>query len=142
LIVSESVNVFRAGPWAELHQHCFEAPNRKVAGKLFLGRKLDLHGAEVSMNKVPPGGSLPFFHSHMQNEELFVFTGGTGEMLVDDERFAVEEGTTVRVSPSGVRIIRNNSASDLFYLCIQYRQSAEQVSETSDGVRSDKPLPW
>src|SRR5438128_9201935 len=111
--MSKGFDVFQAGGWSELGQHCFQPkPEMKVDGKLFLGSQLGLNGAEVSLNRMPAGVSMPFFHRHKRNEELYIFVGGTGEMQIDEERFPVKEGTVVRASPGAARIWRNNSAND------------------------------
>ena len=141
--MSDSFRVFHAGTWADLGRHGFRAgPGLEIAGKLFLGGKLDLDGAEVSLNRMPAGAAMPFFHRHKENEELYVFVGGSGEMQVDDERFAVTEGTVVRVAPRGERIWRNNSASDLYFICVQYKAGAAVAREVADGEVVPRPLPW
>ena len=33
--------------------------------------KLSLTGAEVSINSLPAGASVPFIHSHKNNEEIY-----------------------------------------------------------------------
>lgn len=135
-------DVFEAGAWADLAQHTYRLnADFQVPGKLFLCPKLSLNGAEVSLNRVPAGKGIPFFHKHKKNEELYIFVGGRGEMQIDDERFPVKEGTVVRVSPSAARVWRNNSDADLYYLCIQYPEGAT-VSETADGELVQRPLPW
>ena len=32
--------------------------------------KLSLTGAEISINDLPAGGSVPFVHAHKQNQEI------------------------------------------------------------------------
>ena len=85
---------------------------------------------------------MPFFHRHKHNEELYIFVGGSGEMQIDDERFSVGEGTVVRVTSSADRIWRNTSTSDLYFLCVQYREGVATDREGSDGEVVNRPLPW
>ena len=61
-----------------------------------------------------------FIHSHKTHEELYVIISGKGEYEVDGEKTAVSEGTIIRVSPAGVRALRNTSDKDMVMMCIQY----------------------
>ena len=141
--MSKPFDVFQAGAWGDLGQYSFQPnPELKVNGKLFLGPKVGLHGAEVSMNRFPAGAAMPFFHKHKKNEELYIFVGGTGEMVIDDERIPVREGTVVRVSRPSARAWRNTSDQDLYFICVQYRESGEEVREIGDGEVVPRPLPW
>lgn len=141
--MSKPFDVFQAGAWADLGQHVFQpGPDRKINGKLFLCQKVGLHGAEVSLNRFPAGAAMPFFHRHKRNEELYIFVGGSGEMVIDDERVPVREGTVVRVSRPAARIWRNTSDQDLYFICVQYPESAEPVQEIGDGEIVNRPLPW
>ena len=40
--------------------------------------KLSLTGAEVSINSLPAGASVPFIHSHKNNEEIYISPGPCG----------------------------------------------------------------
>ena len=85
---------------------------------------------------------MPFFHKHKKNEELYIFVGGTGEMVIDDERIPVREGTVVRVSRPAARIWRNTSDQDLYFIIVQYRQSDDAVTDIADGEIVPRPMPW
>ncbi len=136
-------NVFHAGKWSDLSRYEYAPrPGVKIEGKLFVGRELGLNGAEVSLNRMPAGAAMPFYHHHRRNEELYIFVGGAGEVWVGDERVEVREGTVLRVSPAADRTWRNASDEDLYFLCVQYPTSAEEVRETTDGELSPRPLPW
>ena len=41
------------------------------ASRTELHDKLGLTGAEVSINTIPAGGSVPFVHWHKKNEEIY-----------------------------------------------------------------------
>ncbi len=141
--MSATFSVFQAGKWADLGEYGFSPhPGKRIEGKLFVGRELGLNGAEVSLNRMPAGVGMPFFHRHRRNEELYVFVGGAGEFWIDDERVEVREGTVVRVSPAADRVWRAAGGEDLYFLCIQYPATAEEVRETADGELSRRPLPW
>ncbi|HEV3162455.1 MAG TPA: cupin domain-containing protein [Isosphaeraceae bacterium] len=123
------------GTLAGLSRFSFQHPAlaRPVQGKLFLKAPLGLTGAEVSLNVMPPGRAIPFLHKHKQNEELYIFIKGRGQVQVDGEVIDVAEGTVIRMSPTAVRSWRNHSDQDLIYIVVQYRADSHVGSTTSDG---------
>ena len=117
------------GPWAG------------IEGKLFLGEELQMTGAQVSVQKLKAGEDAPFLHSHKTHEEAYVILSGQGEYQVDGEVFPVEEGSVVRVSPAGVRALRNSGDSDMVMMCIQYEQ--HPISSFMDDANIlDAPVRW
>lgn len=132
------------GKFADLHQYLIEHPrlNRKAPGKLFLKDHLNLTSMQVSLNKLPAGVEVPFYHAHKNNEELYIFTGGKGQMQIDGEIVDVEEGTAIRVAPNGLRTWRNNSNQDLYYIVIQAKDRSLDGDTFDDGLPSDKPVSW
>lgn len=109
------------GKLGDLDQHTFAPEGFPVSfvGKLFLKGLLDLTSMEVSLNKDAPNTGVSFFHAHKNNEELYIFLGGTGEMMIDGDRFPIEEGTVVRVAPEAKRAWWNTGTDDLYYVVIQ-----------------------
>ncbi len=108
---------------------------KPIRGKVFLKALLGLTGMEVSVTKLPArpaGAAIPFLHRHRAHEELYVFTGGRGQMLVDGSVIDVEEGSVVRVAPGGARTIRALPGEELEYLCIQARQDSMPDAEAAD----------
>ncbi len=93
---------------------------QNVEGKIFLGKELGMTGAEASLQRITAGEDAPFLHSHKTHEELYVIISGKGEYEVDGEKTAVNEGSIIRVSPAGVRALRNTSDKDMVMMCIQY----------------------
>lgn len=91
-----------------------------VTGKMFLGEELGLTGAEASLQRLAAGEGAPFLHSHKNHEELYVILSGNGEYEVDGEKMKVSEGSIIRVSPAGVRALRNTGNEDMVMMCIQY----------------------
>ncbi len=93
------------GLFSQLDQFTFEALGNpvKLEGKVFLKQILNLTSAEISLNHLPPGKSVPFSHKHRLNEEIYIFVRGQGEFQVDDCVFPLSEGTVVRVAPEGER---------------------------------------
>lgn len=46
---------------------------------------LNLSGCELSINELPANASVPFVHSHKQNEELYLVLKGGGALFVGGE---------------------------------------------------------
>jgi mannose-6-phosphate isomerase-like protein (cupin superfamily) len=133
------------GAFSELNQFKFEIPSipLKLEGKVFLKQLLNLTSAEISISQLPPGQSIPFYHKHQLNEEIYLFIRGTGEFQVDDRIFPAQEGTAVRVDCEGDRCIRNTSPTEaLVYVVIQARTGSSTDHTIQDGVRVQKPVSW
>lgn len=112
---------------------------QNVEGKIFLGKELRMTGAEASLQRIAAGEDAPFFHSHKTHEELYVIISGKGEYEVDGEKIAVSEGTIIRVSPAGVRALRNTSDKDMVMMCIQYESKPiTDFMEDANIIPSDK----
>jgi mannose-6-phosphate isomerase-like protein (cupin superfamily) len=132
------------GSFSGLDRFTIELPNakREVVGKLFLKQLLNLTSAEISFNKLAPRQSIPFYHKHHLNEEIYIFIKGNGEFQVDDTVFPVSEGTVVRVDWNGERCWRNNSNEDLYYIVIQARSGSYEGGTSEDGIGVEKRVSW
>jgi len=133
------------GRFSQLHQFTFEALGNpiKLEGKVFLKQILNLTSAEISLNNLPPGKSVPFYHKHRLNEEIYIFVRGQGEFQVDDCVFPVSEGTVVRVAPQGERCMRNISdVEELCFIVIQSRTGSYTDHTIQDGFGVQKPVSW
>ncbi|MDO4497473.1 MAG: cupin domain-containing protein [Bacteroidales bacterium] len=97
---------------------------KNVEGKMFLGEELGLTGAEVSLQRLAAGEDAPFLHSHKTHEETYVILSGNGEFEVDGEKIQVGEGSIVRISPAGVRALRNTGKEEMVMMCLQYEAKA------------------
>jgi mannose-6-phosphate isomerase-like protein (cupin superfamily) len=97
---------------------------------------------EISFGVLPAHSSIPFHHKHQQNEEVYLFLQGKGQMRIDDEIFDVEEGSAVRIAPQGSRSYRNTSTEDLFYVVIQAKEGSLSAWTMSDGVRVPGAVQW
>jgi mannose-6-phosphate isomerase-like protein (cupin superfamily) len=125
------------GRLAQVDRYTLTIPQspKPIRGKVFLKPVLGLTGMEASVTKLPAlptGAAIPFLHRHRAHEELYVFTGGRGQMLVDGDVIDVEEGSVVRVAPGGARTIRAAPGQELVYLCIQARQGSVPDAEAAD----------
>lgn len=127
---------FEAGPMAEWYErHVEQHPKLgAVRGKKWLKEELQLTGMEVSVGVMAPGQGMSFSHAHKQNEELYLFLAGTGEMLLDGTRVPVSPGSAIRVAPPVSRAWRNTEVEPLYYLVIQARADSLQQWTASDGI--------
>jgi mannose-6-phosphate isomerase-like protein (cupin superfamily) len=133
------------GTFSQLHQFTFEASDvpLKLEGKIFLKQLLDLTSAEISVNMLLPGQSIPFYHKHRLNEEIYIFIRGQGEFQVDKHVFPVSEGTVVRVDPQGERCIRSTSdVEELCWVVIQSRAGSYPDQTIQDGYAVQKRVSW
>ncbi|MGC4001588.1 MAG: cupin domain-containing protein [Anaeromyxobacter sp.] len=130
------------GPSAGWSEYLRQTRIGPFAGKVFLGQTLGMTGTEVSFGLLQPGQVYPFFHAHKQNEELYVFLSGQGELLVDGERIPVSAGSAVRIAPPALRSWRATGPEPLAYLCIQAKAGSLDQATATDGVLSDQPAPW
>lgn len=119
-----------------------ELPGLEIPGKLFLKDLLGLTGCEISINSMPPGGGMPVYHNHHQNEEVYIFIKGQGQVQVDDETLDVKEGSIVRISPEGERIWRNNSDEVLVYIIVQIKQHSLSQYGLDDATIPEKAANW
>ena len=104
---------------------------------------LNLSSAEISFNNLSPNTSIPFYHKHRLNEEIYIFIQGQGEFQVDNYVFSVEEGTVVRVDPEGERCMRNIlDTEDLCWIVIQSRKGSYTEHTIQDGFGVQKQVSW
>ena len=131
------------GKYSDLGEHVLVlAPGNEIPGKVFTGDALGSKGIEASFQMMPPGMSVPFLHTHDQNEELYVVIKGDGEFQVDDEKFAVSEGSVVKVMPKGKRTWRNTGTEPLVMLCLQYKEGSLTQSTLADGTILEEEVKW
>ena len=132
------------GKFSDVNQYVFapEGTPISIPGKHFLKDPLGLTSAEVSVNKDAPGEGMSFFHRHKDNEEIYIFVGGKGEMMIDDDRFAVQEGSVIRVEPEAKRSWWNTGDEDLYYIVIQAPAGGFSGSSVEDGEVLEGAVPW
>lgn len=95
---------------------------------------LKLTGAEISVNVLPAGRSVPFVHSHKQNEEIYAVLEGRGTALIDGERVDLKANDWLRISPSAKRQIFAAADKPLKYLCIQVKVNSLEGYTLTDAV--------
>lgn len=95
---------------------------------------LNLTGAEISINALPAGASVPFVHSHKQNEEIYAVLEGEGKAVLDGESVSLKAGDWLRVSPSAKRQFFASADSAIKYICIQVKENSLKGYTMTDAV--------
>lgn len=99
-----------------------------------LHEKLELTGAEISINELPAGAGVPFAHSHKQNEEIYGILAGKGKAVIDGEEININEGDWLRVSPAAKRQFSAAEDSSITYVCIQVKENSLEGFTATDAV--------
>lgn len=95
---------------------------------------LGLTGAEISINSMPAGASVPFVHAHKQNEEIYAIVEGKGKIVIDGDSVEVKAGDWVRVAPAGQRQVFAADDSAIKYICIQVKQNSLEGFTMTDAA--------
>ena len=102
--------------------------------RIELHNKLSLTGAEVSINELPAGASVPFIHSHKQNEEIYAIIDGEGTVEIDGEKITVKAGDWLRIAPVAKRRFFAASDKTIKYICIQVKADSLTGYTQSDAI--------
>lgn len=103
-------------------------------GKAFVKDIMGTTSVELSFGSLAPGCSVPFFHHHKQNEEVYVVLSGEGVFILDGKEEPVSSGSIVRVAPSVSRNTRCTGTEPLVYICIQGKAGSLEQYTMADGV--------
>lgn len=95
---------------------------------------LSLTGAEISINSLPAGASVPFVHSHKANEEIYAITDGEGSVVIDGETVGLKAGDWLRIAPPAKRQFFASAKSGLKYICIQVKANSLEGYTMTDAV--------
>ena len=95
---------------------------------------LNLTGAEVSINELPAGASVPFVHAHKQNEEIYAILEGEGKAVIDGENVGLKAGDWLRISPAAKRQFFASEKSGLKYICIQVKANSLEGYTMTDAI--------
>ena len=95
---------------------------------------LKLTGAEISINALPAGASVPFVHSHKQNEEIYAILEGKGYAVIDGDKIDLAAGDFVRISPAAKRQFFAANDTAIKYLCIQVKENSLEGYTMTDAV--------
>lgn len=96
--------------------------------------KLSLTGAEVSINNLPAGESVPFIHAHKNNEEIYVVLAGKGKAIIDGETVVLTAGDWVRISPAGRRQFFAAEDAAISFACIQVKEHSLEGYTMDDAI--------
>ncbi len=96
--------------------------------------KLELTGAEISVNVLPAGAGVPFVHYHKQNEEIYGILEGEGTAVIDGTSIALSAGDWVRISPAAKRQFSASADAAMKYICIQVKENSLENYTMTDGV--------
>ena len=133
---------YQSGARKDWPAHTVELPGLTIPGKHFLKDILGLTSCEISINSMAPGSGMPIYHQHSNNEEIYIFIQGKGQIQIDGEVVNVQEGSIVRIAPKGERIWRNNSNEPLLYIIIQAQQNSLKQYGLKDATVPEKAASW
>ena len=103
-------------------------------GRVELHETLSLTGAEISINNLPAGASVPFVHSHKTNEEIYGILAGKGKVIIDGEEIALTAGDWLRISPAAKRQFFAAEDSAISFVCIQAKENSLGGFTADDAV--------
>lgn len=128
------MNEFKKLNEGEKYSHGSVGSLSDFEGKVFVKDQLNETSCEISFGSLAPGQAVPFFHSHKHNEENYIILSGCGAFQVDNETFAIGEGSVVRVATNCDRNIKNTSAgANLVYVCIQAKEGSLEGYTMTDA---------
>jgi quercetin dioxygenase-like cupin family protein len=84
---------------------------------------LECEQVALTVRRMPPGtgGRGSYGHSHRTQEEVILVLAGTPTVKVGDEVFTAAEGDAVRIAPSAVRSVHNDTDEDVLIALISTR---------------------
>lgn len=95
---------------------------------------LGLTGAEVSINNLPAGASVPFVHAHKKNEEIYGILAGKGRAVIDGESIELVAGDWVCIAPEGKRQFFAAADEGITYVCIQVKAGSLEEYTAADAL--------
>lgn len=107
-------------------------------GKLFLKDAIEASSCEISFGSLPSGNAVPFFHSHKDNEEIYIVLSGQGRFQVNDDVFDIAEGSVIRVSTNCDRNLKCTSEQPMTYICIQAKENSLSNYTMSDAEITER----
>ena len=76
-----------------------------------------LNNLVVSSTELNPGKETSG-HRHEGQEEVYFFVQGTGIMIVDEERFRVNQGDIILIPDGAFHRVINNGEMNLIFNCV------------------------
>lgn len=99
-----------------------------------LHEKLALTGAEISLNELPAGASVPFVHSHKENEEIYGILSGKGKVIIDGDEIALSAGDWLKIAPAAKRQFFASNYSNITFICIQVKENSLEHFTADDAI--------
>ena len=103
-------------------------------GRVELHDTLALTGAEISINSLPAGASVPFIHAHKNNEEVYGILSGAGKVVIDGEEIPLTAGDWIRISPSAKRQFFASENAGISFVCIQTKENSLEGFTINDAI--------
>lgn len=116
--------------------------NIQEVSRVELHDQLALTGAEVSINALPAGVSVPFVHAHKRNEEIYVILDGKGMLYIDGEELEIKAGDVLRIDPAGERCIKADAQSPIRFICVQAEAKSLVQFTRNDGIACESKPSW
>lgn len=95
---------------------------------------LSLSGAEVSINTLAAGTSVPIVHSHKQNEEIYGIISGKGKAVIDGETIDLKTGDWLKIAPKAKRQFFASDDEAMTYICVQTKENSLEEFTMEDAV--------
>ena len=95
---------------------------------------LTLTGAEISVNTLAAGTSVPFVHYHKNNEEIYSILSGSGKVMIDNKEIALTAGDWLKISPIARRQFFADMNTPITYVCIQVKENSLETYTMTDAV--------
>lgn len=99
-----------------------------------LHEALGLTGAEISINRLPAGGGVPFVHSHKNNEEIYGVLSGKGKVVIDGEEILLSAGDWLKIAPAAKRQFSAADEEAIVFVCIQVKENSLTAFTANDAV--------
>ena len=112
----------------------FTKTNAGSEGRVELHETLGLTGAEISINALPAGASVPFVHAHKNNEEVYGILSGKGKAVIDGQEVELSAGDWLKVAPAAKRQFFAADDSGITFVCIQTKQGSLEGFTADDAV--------
>lgn len=122
----------------EKFAHASVGSLRDFEGKQFVKDAIGATSCEISFGTLPAGGAVPFFHSHKENEEIYIILSGSGKFQVNEVVFDIAEGSLIRVSTNCDRNIKCTSEEPMCYICIQAKEESLGNYTMSDAEITER----
>lgn len=94
---------------------------------------LHLTGAEISVNALPQGASVPFVHAHKKNEEIYCILEGEGRAEIDGKDVPLSAGDWVHIEPKAKRRFFASEKCGMKYVCIQVKAGSLEGYTAADA---------